>query len=42
MKKVGIFFDHFEYNTAIWYILWPVGNLVAIWYIIPSFGILRQ
>jgi hypothetical protein len=22
---------------AIWYILWPLGNLVAIWYISPPF-----
>jgi hypothetical protein len=27
---------------AIWYILWPFGNLVAIWYIFPRFGILCQ
>jgi hypothetical protein len=29
-----------EYIPAIWYILWPFGNLVAIWYIFPRFGIL--
>jgi hypothetical protein len=23
---------------AIWYILWPLCNLVAIWYICPRFG----
>jgi hypothetical protein len=40
MEKVGIFFDHLEYITAIWYILWPFGNLVAIWYIFPRSGIL--
>jgi hypothetical protein len=30
MEKVGIFFVHSEYIMAIWYILWPFGNLVAI------------
>jgi hypothetical protein len=39
---VGLFFGHFEYNTAIWYILWPFVNLVAIWYIFPSFGKFRR
>jgi hypothetical protein len=24
-----------EYIKAIWYILWPFGNLLAIWYIFP-------
>jgi hypothetical protein len=28
--------------TAIWYILWPFGNLVTIWYIFTRFGILCQ
>jgi hypothetical protein len=41
-KNVGIFFGHLEYITAIWYILWPFGNLVAIWFIVPRFGILCQ
>jgi hypothetical protein len=27
-------------STAIWYILWPFGNLVVIWYIFTRFGIL--
>jgi hypothetical protein len=27
---------------AIWYNLWPFGNVVAIWYIFPRFGILCQ
>jgi hypothetical protein len=30
------------YFTAIWYILWPFGNVVVIWYTFPSFGILCQ
>jgi hypothetical protein len=28
------------YIRAVWYILWPFGNLVKIWYIFPRFGIL--
>jgi hypothetical protein len=28
--------------TAIWYILWSLGNLVAIWNIFHRFGILCQ
>jgi hypothetical protein len=31
-----------EYITAIWYILWPFGNLAVIWYNFPRFGILCQ
>jgi hypothetical protein len=27
MEKVGIFFGRLEYISAIWYILWPFGNL---------------
>jgi hypothetical protein len=27
---------------AIWYILWPFGYFVVIWYIFPRFGILCQ
>jgi hypothetical protein len=43
MENVGIFYGHLENITAIWYILWPFGNLVAIWYIPPPpFGILCQ
>jgi hypothetical protein len=29
-------------TTAVWYILWPFGNLVAIWYISPRFGTLDK
>jgi hypothetical protein len=36
MENVGIFYDHFEYSTALWYILWPFGNLVVIRYIFPA------
>jgi hypothetical protein len=42
MKKVGIFYGHLECIEAIWYILWPFGNLVAIWCISPRFGILKK
>jgi hypothetical protein len=31
---VGTFNSHLEYFTAIWYILWPLGNIVVIWYIV--------
>jgi hypothetical protein len=42
MEKVGIFFDHLEYITAIWNIQWPFGKLVAMWYIFTRFGMLCQ
>jgi hypothetical protein len=42
MEKVGTFYGHLEHIQAIWYILWPFGNLVAIWYIFSSFGILCE
>jgi hypothetical protein len=42
MEKVGIFHSRLEYITAVWCILWPLGNLWAIWYIFPNFGILCQ
>jgi Zn-dependent protease with chaperone function len=29
----GIFYGLLEYFMAYWYILWPIGNLVASWYI---------
>jgi hypothetical protein len=28
------------YFKVIWYILWPFGDAVVIWYIPPRFGIL--
>jgi hypothetical protein len=37
MEKVGIFYCYFEYITAIWYMLWPFGNLATIWYIFRPF-----
>jgi hypothetical protein len=27
------------YFMAIWYILWPLDNLVVIWYILPHFAL---
>jgi hypothetical protein len=40
MENIGIFYVHLEYFTAIWYNLWPFGNVDAFWYIFPRFGIL--
>jgi hypothetical protein len=42
MENAGIFYGHLEYFTIIWYLLWPLGNVVVIWYIFPRFGILCQ
>jgi hypothetical protein len=42
MENAGIFYGHLEYFTVIWYILWPFGNVVVIWYIFPRFGLLCQ
>jgi hypothetical protein len=39
MVNVGVLYGHLEYFAAIWYILWPFGNVVVIWYIFPRFGI---
>jgi hypothetical protein len=41
MEKVGIFYDHLEYFTVIWYILgpfgivpmWPFGIFFPFWYV---------
>jgi hypothetical protein len=41
-KKVGILYGPLEYISAIWYILWQFGNLVAVWYISPRYGILNK
>jgi hypothetical protein len=37
MKNAGIIYGHLEYFTAIWYILWPFGNVVVICDIFPQF-----
>jgi hypothetical protein len=42
MENIGIFYGHLKYFTAIWYILWPLGNVVVIWNIFPRFGISCQ
>jgi hypothetical protein len=42
MENAGVFYDHLEHFKAIWYILWPFGNAVVIWYIFHRFGILCQ
>jgi hypothetical protein len=42
LRPFGIFYGHLEYITAIWYILWAFGNLVAVWYISPRFGISKK
>jgi hypothetical protein len=42
MENDGICYGHLEYFRVIWYILWPFGNVVIIWYIFPRFGILCQ
>jgi hypothetical protein len=41
-KKVGILFGHMKFIMDIWYISLLFGNLVAIGYIFPHFGTLRQ
>jgi hypothetical protein len=33
-------YGNLDYFTAILYIVWPFGNVVVIWYILPRFGIL--
>jgi hypothetical protein len=38
MEKFVIFLGHLEYFTDILSIVWPFGNLAAIWYIFPRFG----
>jgi hypothetical protein len=40
MENIGMFYGHVEYILAIWYIIWPMGNLVVFWYIFSLFGIL--
>jgi hypothetical protein len=42
MENVSILYGHLDYFTGIWQILWPFGNFVVIWYILPSFGTLHQ
>jgi hypothetical protein len=42
MEKVGILYAYLEYIAAIWYMLWPFGNLATIWCPFPRFGNLCQ
>jgi uncharacterized membrane protein len=44
MENVGTFYNHLEYILQSFgrFTLWIFGNLMAIWYILPSFGILYQ
>jgi hypothetical protein len=42
MENLGTFYFHLEHIMAIWYMLWPFGNLVVIWYNLPRFGTLCQ
>jgi hypothetical protein len=35
MENFGIFYGHLEHFKALWYILWPVGNVVMIWHTSP-------
>jgi hypothetical protein len=32
MEDVDKYCGHLEYITAVWYILWPLGNFVVSWY----------
>jgi hypothetical protein len=36
----GLSLGHLVYFTAIWYILWPSGIFIVIWYIFSRFGML--
>jgi hypothetical protein len=38
LRSFVIFYGHLEYFTAIWYSLWPFGNVVVIWHNFPRFG----
>jgi hypothetical protein len=40
MARSGIFYGNLKYIRAIRYVLWPFGNLAAIWYVFPRFGTL--
>jgi hypothetical protein len=42
MENASLFYGRLEYFTVTWYILWPLGNVVVIWYIFSRFGKLCQ
>jgi hypothetical protein len=35
IENVDTFYGHLHYFAASWNILWPLGNVVVIWYIFP-------
>jgi hypothetical protein len=42
MENAGIFYGHLKYFMVIWYISWPLGNVVVIWYVFLRFGTLCE
>jgi hypothetical protein len=42
MKGVGIFYEHLDDFTAIWYILWPFGIFHGHLVYFPPFSMLHQ
>jgi hypothetical protein len=40
VEHVGLFYGHWEYIKAVWYILWPMDKMLVLWFIFPHFGIL--
>jgi hypothetical protein len=42
IENVGVFYGHLQYFTAIWNLLWPLGNVGVVWYVFASFGTLCQ
>jgi hypothetical protein len=38
MENVGIFYDHLQYFTAIWYILLPIGTVCGNLVYFSRFG----
>jgi hypothetical protein len=37
MENVGMIYGYSEFSSAIWYIVWPLGNLVVVRYTFPRF-----
>jgi hypothetical protein len=42
MENVGIFYGHFEYLTALWYIVWPFVTFCDHTVYFSHFGMLYQ
>jgi hypothetical protein len=40
VENVGIFYNHLEYFTAIWYNLWPFGIVCAHFEYFSQFGMI--